>query len=82
MEQGRLFLAIVLSFLVFVIWEFLFVEKKQVPPPAVPEKAIESPVQEPLDSEVKSIEQDSALDREKIADTPGTVFIKLKIQTP
>lgn len=32
MEQGRLFLAIVLSFLVFVGWEFFFVEKPTSPP--------------------------------------------------
>ncbi len=33
MEQGRLFLAIALSFLVFFLWEILFVDREAVQPP-------------------------------------------------
>ena len=43
MEQGRLFLAIVLSFLVFVVWEFVFVDKPANHLPSDAEKSISSP---------------------------------------
>ncbi len=33
MEQGRLFLAIALSFIVFLLWEVLFVDREALPPP-------------------------------------------------
>jgi YidC/Oxa1 family membrane protein insertase len=36
MEQARLVIAIALSFLVFIIWNFFFVEKKPSPPPKQP----------------------------------------------
>jgi YidC/Oxa1 family membrane protein insertase len=41
MDQARLFIAIVLSFAVFLIWELFFVERKEVQAP--PKGAIQSP---------------------------------------
>ena len=33
MEQGRLFLAIALSIVVFLLWEFVFVDRKAIQKP-------------------------------------------------
>ncbi len=49
MEQGRLFLAILLSILVFFIWELIFVEKQEVKTPQAPEKISQAgPVLAPI----------------------------------
>ena len=61
MEQSRLFIAIALSFLVFFVWQFLFVEKEPAKQPGqqtkekkmvseapyIPEKE-QAPVQAPI----------------------------------
>ena len=36
MEQGRILIAIVLSFAVFLLWDFFFVEKPALPPAPAP----------------------------------------------
>ncbi|PIP40529.1 MAG: membrane protein insertase YidC [Desulfobacterales bacterium CG23_combo_of_CG06-09_8_20_14_all_51_8] len=82
MEQGRLFLAIALSFLVFIAWEFLFVDK-QAPPPLVPsEKAVETIVGEnasPAPEESPASEPAEILERPS---TPGVFFKAIDIVTP
>lgn len=48
MEQARLFLAIALSILVFIVWEFFFVKREMKPPENVPpEIAEKTPEQTP-----------------------------------
>ncbi len=84
MEQGRLFLAIVLSFLVFVVWEFLFVGKQDVKSPVPPEKTIESTVAEEMNKNVVvavPVEK-STEDSQERAATPGIFFKSLTINTP
>jgi YidC/Oxa1 family membrane protein insertase len=82
MEQGRLFLAIVLSFLVFVVWEFLFVEKPEVKPPVFPTEITESAVNKELKEEVVlPVEESAETALERVA-TPGTFFDSLVIDTP
>ncbi|MBC2716801.1 MAG: membrane protein insertase YidC [Desulfobacteraceae bacterium] len=82
MEQGRLFLAIVLSFLVFVVWEFLFVGKQDVQSPVPPEKVVESTVAEDLKEDViVAVEKSTEDSLERVA-TPGNFFNSLRINTP
>ncbi|MBC8391872.1 MAG: membrane protein insertase YidC [Deltaproteobacteria bacterium] len=50
MENARLFFAIVLSFLVFFLWEFLFVERKSVQKP-------EEDLKEPIVTEEKTTKE-------------------------
>ena len=83
MEQGRLFLAIALSFLVFVVWEFVFVGKQDVQPPAPSEKVVESPAANQALKEAVAVPavtppEDSA---ERVP-TPGNFFNSLIITTP
>lgn len=82
MEQGRLFLAIALSFLVFVVWEFLFVGKQEVVPPAGPEKTIETPASDRQDKEFIRSAQETTRSIDEAVETPGTVFNTLTIKTP
>ena len=84
MEQGRLFLAIVLSFLVFVVWEFVFVGKQDVKPPVSPEEIVESTVSTELEENAilpVEISADGNLDIERAA-TPGDFFNSIIIYTP
>lgn len=82
MEQGRLFLAIVLSFLVFVGWEFLFVDKQKVPPPVSQEEIVESAESQTTDSDViVPVEKPVQDPSERIA-TPGNFFGSLTVSTP
>ena len=81
MEQGRLFLAIVLSFLVFVVWEFVFVDKQEKHPPAGSEKSIESPETQTVLNDAGS----EALPADSLgvkALTQGTGFNTLSVNTP
>jgi len=82
MEQGRLFLAIVLSFLVFVGWEFFFVEKQEPVPPAAPVKNIEAPAPEERRSDNVSPEVLPSVPPSERAETPGTFFNALSVRTP
>jgi YidC/Oxa1 family membrane protein insertase len=82
MEQGRLFLAIVLSFLVFVVWEFIFVDKQAKNPPAISEKSIEIPETQTIPKDAESPESNpgEAPDSAVVLQTPG--FDTLSINTP
>ena len=82
MEQGRLFLAIALSFLVFIVWEFLFVEKQDVKIPVPAEKIVESTIKEELKEEVIVPAEKSTEDRLERVATPGSFFNSLIISTP
>ncbi|MBW1814934.1 MAG: membrane protein insertase YidC, partial [Deltaproteobacteria bacterium] len=62
MEQVRLLLAIVLSFLVFLVWQFFFAEKK-TDPPVEPTKKVEPPKEAPVKKTV--IVPEKKLDIEK-----------------
>ncbi|UCD31781.1 MAG: membrane protein insertase YidC [Desulfobacterales bacterium] len=54
MDQIRLILAIALSFLVFIVWNLLFVDKKKVEQPK-PEKQAEQIIKEDLETPPKAI---------------------------
>ena len=82
MEQGRLFLAIVLSFLVFVAWEFLFVEKQDVQSPVPLEKVLESTIAEELKEDVIGAAEKLTEDSLERVATPGSFFTSLIINTP
>ncbi|MFZ2631896.1 MAG: membrane protein insertase YidC [Desulfosalsimonadaceae bacterium] len=82
MEQGRLFLAIVLSFLVFVVWEFVFVDKQEKLPPTGLEKSIESPETQPVLNDAGSPEALPADALGVKALAQGTGFNTLSINTP
>ena len=82
MEQGRLFLAIALSFLVFVVWEFVFVGKQPVTPLPEPEKITESPVTDHQKNEITASAKESTDINSEIIETPGTIFNTLQINTP
>ncbi|MBW1983621.1 MAG: membrane protein insertase YidC, partial [Deltaproteobacteria bacterium] len=62
MEQVRLLLAIVLSFLVFLVWQFFFTEKK-TDQPVEPTKKVEQPKEAPVKKTV--IVPEKKLDIEK-----------------
>lgn len=83
MEQGRLFLAIVLSFLVFIVWEFMFAEKQSPVPPVAPGTVTESSVPAPLaEVEKKETPLDPEAATEERITTPGHFFGSLTIHTP
>jgi YidC/Oxa1 family membrane protein insertase len=82
MEQGRLFIAIALSFLVFVVWEYVFVGKQEIMPPAGSEKIAEAPVTDRQVKEFARIEQEAASAIGEAVEAPGTVFNALTIKTP
>ncbi len=85
MEQGRLFLAIVLSFLVFVGWEFLFVGKQEVVPPVTSEKNVvpsEPNVSKDLKENVIAPIENATNDSLERVATPGVFFNSLIIKTP
>ncbi len=50
MEQGRLILAIALSLLIFLAWDFFFVKPQQSPPQQAQETATPKATQEPVQS--------------------------------
>jgi len=61
MEQARLLIAIVLSFLVFLVWDFFFVEKTPVPGPDQPGQTEQKPAEEePYVSKTEPYEGPSA----------------------
>ncbi len=82
MEQWRLVLAIAISILIFVVWDLIFIDRREVPPPRVP-AAIEeihdgSRVAGP--EPAPSIEGiDSSID---MGETPGRRFATITVQTP
>lgn len=81
MEQGRLFLAIVLSFLVFIGWEFLFADKQPPPPATGPENTLESSETPP----VPAVEAPSAITpavSAPLTNTAGTGSKTIAIHTP
>jgi len=84
MEQGRLFLAIALSFLVFVVWEFVFVGKQEVPPPVPSEKVTEAaaPAKPALKEDVVVPPVTPVEDNGERVPTPGSFFDSLVITTP
>lgn len=82
MEQGRLFLAIALSFLVFVVWEFLFVEKQGIEPPAGSEKTIEAPATDRQAKAFTRSAQEVLRTIDEVAEAPGAAFNVLTIKTP
>ncbi len=66
MEQARLFLAIALSILVFVLWQFFFVDKQQIQQQGeAPQTAIES-------GEKKSEPMETV--KPRIAEKPAPVY--------
>ena len=81
MEQGRLFLAIVLSFLVFIAWEFLFVDKHPVPP-LPSEKPVESAEKPLLPEEQSAAAETVAAEIVERLATPGDFFGSLTVRTP
>jgi len=82
MEQARMFLAIALSFLVFFIWNYFFVEKKEVTPLEqnipVKNQQIES-VQEPI-IQTGKLEKQSPL--QEILKTPEKEPRIITVDTP
>ncbi len=82
MEQGRLFLAIALSFLVFVVWEFVFVGKQPVTPPPEPGKVTESTVADHQTNEITESAKESTDISSEIVETPGAIFNTLQVNTP
>jgi len=81
MEQGRLFLAIALSFLVFVVWEFIFVGKQEVTPPPEPGKITESTVADHQKNDITESAKEFTDISSEIVGTPGTIFNTLQINT-
>lgn len=81
MEQGRLFLAIALSFLVFIAWEFLFVDKQAVPPLDPQVKPIESVTEEKESLIPDELTPPPAESLQRPA-TPGEFFANIDVVTP
>lgn len=83
MEQWRLVLAIAISILIFVVWDLMFVERREVQPPSqVPAKMKEFNDKPPAvisdtDSAIENI--GSPMDTE---DIPGRRFGIITVQTP
>jgi YidC/Oxa1 family membrane protein insertase len=72
MEQARLLIAIVLSVLVFLVWQFFFVDQKAVQKPAQQEQAAQQPAKE---EQVKAAQPDAkkvAVAQPAPADVAGT----------
>ena len=69
MEHARLFLAIVLSFLVFFLWEFVFTDKK---PAQKPIEEIETPKQ--TESQIEKPAE--VIEEKEIAVRPGICTVK------
>lgn len=65
MEQGRLFIAIAISFLIFIVWDYLFVDRE-----AIEQKAKQEKTQQVQDSQLPKEETDKAISTETTADTP------------
>lgn len=82
MEQWRLVLAIAISILIFVAWDLMFVDKREVPPPQVP-AAIEELHDVPR---IAGPEPEAAIEvlepAAEIIDSPGRRFSAITIQTP
>ena len=53
MEQARLFLAIALSFLVFLLWHVFFVERKEVQKPVQDQQVSDIEKQDPYQEDVE-----------------------------
>lgn len=83
MEQGRLLLAIALSFLVFLAWG-LFFEHKPAPPPRhpVPEKAVETPAAPSGKPEIPAVpkQEPPPLAEPIPAGLPGIRFQTLRVE--
>lgn len=83
MEQGRLFLAIALSFLVFIAWEFLFVDR-QAPKVMPPETADKTPLVEE-DTGIEDAATPASAPAPETVErpaTPGRFFNAIDIETP
>jgi YidC/Oxa1 family membrane protein insertase len=76
MEQGRLFLAIVLSILVFFAWELVFVDQQKPPSRPAPEKKTEEAVVN------KGIEIQSPAGLEAFEEIPEKEFRRLAVESP
>ena len=82
MEQARIFIAIVLSFLIFILWEVFFVDRKE---PQKPPQAIHTAEQ--INKETKSyipeIEKEHGIPAdEQLVRTPDMPIRETKIDTP
>ena len=77
MEQGRLFLAIALSFIVFLLWEVLFVDREAVQPPERNLQAEQAKKEEPYFQEKEKVVNDAPL----FGDTSSKPLQKVKAIT-
>jgi YidC/Oxa1 family membrane protein insertase len=87
MEQARLLIAIVLSVLVFLVWQFFFVDQKPVQKPAQQAQqppAKEQQVQEaqPLTKETGTVAPDKPVVTETPVATPARVPQTITVDTP
>lgn len=82
MEQGRMFLAIALSFLVFFVWNYFFVEKQEVNPPeqSIPVNRQQTePLQKPIVQTEKPEQKDLV---EEISKQPEKDPRMITVATP
>jgi YidC/Oxa1 family membrane protein insertase len=89
MEQARLLIAIVLSVMVFLVWQFFFVDQKAVQKPAQQEQAAQQPVkEEPVraaqpDAKKAAVAQPAPADVAATpVSTPGRIPQTVTVETP
>jgi YidC/Oxa1 family membrane protein insertase len=86
MEQVRLLLAIVLSFVVFLVWQFFFTEKK-TDQPVEPTKKVEQPKEAPVKKTVSVPEkkldiEKRLIDEKEAAEEDSHKSRSIRINTP
>lgn len=82
MEQWRLVLAIAISILIFVAWDLMFVDRREVPPPRGP-AAIEEIHDESRVAGTEPAPSIEGLDPSiDMGETPGRRFATITVQTP
>src|SRR5210317_613261 len=87
MEQARLVIAIVLSVLVFLAWQFFFVDKEAVQKSAPQTKqppAQEQPVKaaQPYPQETPAVDTGKTVGAETPVSTPGQIAQSITVDTP
>ncbi len=82
MEQGRLLIAIALSFLVFLVWGLFFEPKPEHPPRTVSDKAVQTPAAPSVEPRPPvAVEKEQPPPAEPVpADQPGTRFETLRVE--
>jgi YidC/Oxa1 family membrane protein insertase len=82
MEQVRLILAIALSFLVFMVWNFFFVEKKKVEqPPSIKQTQQETKQEQPIPDSVET-DAEPAPASEALLQQPGRSGKTITVNLP